>query len=144
MSTEKETRPRVVRLIFPSDLGFLPVLNAVTEEALRLAGADGDAADAMANAVMEAGTNAAQYGPEGSEVDVEFFIGRGDLEVAVSDEGPGFDPERVSGPGGSSASMALRGRGLLIMKALADEVSFEERPGGGTTVRLVKRFEKGA
>ena len=134
---------RIVRLKVPADLEFLPMLNTATEEALRLTAAGEESANTLANAVMEAATNAAQYGPEGSEIEVEFRIRPEEMEVLVSDRGPGFDPNRISGADEEMTSMTLRGRGVLIMKAAADESSFEQRPGGGTTVRLVKRFGKG-
>ena len=134
---------RIVRLTVPADLEFLPILNTAIEEALRLTAAGEDSSNAFANAVMEAATNAAQYGPDGSEIEVEFRIRNDEMEVLVSDRGPGFDPNRISGADDSMASMTLRGRGVLIMKAAADESSFEQRPGGGTAVRLVKRFGEG-
>jgi serine/threonine-protein kinase RsbW len=143
MRDENGRGGRVVRLIYPCDLEFLPVLNAVVEEFVRLAGADEEDANAIANAVLEAGTNAAQYGGGENEVEVEFRAGEGEVEVAVSDRGPGFDPERVSEPGDPTGPISLRGRGVLIMTELMDEVCFEDRPGGGTTVWLRKALKRG-
>ena len=36
---------------------------------------------------------------------------------------------------------AERGRGIALMRALADTVSFESRPQAGTVVHLVKRLD---
>jgi len=135
-----ENALRVVRLTYPCDLEFLPLLNAVVEQCLGLTAADEDAACSVANAVLEAGTNAAQYGGGGNEVEVEVWVRPREIEITVSDRGPGFDPQRVSRAGGSGGPMALRGRGIQIMTELMDEVRFENRPGGGTTVWLRKVF----
>jgi len=140
MGNEEGSRTKIVRVSFPAELGFLPMLNVLVEEALRLAEADEDGANAFANAVMEAGTNAAEVGPAGSDVEVELRVRRLEMEVRVSDRGPGLDPDRISGPDDAEVSMALRGRGILIMRAFADEARFEPRPGGGTTVVLRKTF----
>ncbi|MCK4548460.1 MAG: ATP-binding protein [Candidatus Eisenbacteria sp.] len=140
MSEEQASRRKVVRLTFPAEFEFLALLNVAVEETLRAAGADEEIANAVANAVMEAGTNAVQYGRPESEVEIEFHLGVGEIEIVVSDRGPGFDPERVSDLEEAAGSMALRGRGISIMKALMDEVIFEPREDGGTSVRMSKNL----
>ena len=142
MNDEWGESSKVVRLVFPSDLEFLSLLNAAVEEVLRVADADEETANAVANAVMEAGTNAAQYGRQGSEVEVEFRLRPGEVEAVVSDRGPGFEPPSASDMDNSADSLALRGRGVLIMEALMDDVGFERRDGGGTRVRMVKRVKE--
>jgi serine/threonine-protein kinase RsbW len=143
MSDERRESSKIVRLVFPSDLEFLPLLNSAVEEVLKMADADEETAIAVANAVMEAGTNAAQYGSEGSEVEVEFQLRRGEVEAIISDRGPGFECESDSNLGDSADCMALRGRGVLIMDALMDQVDFEPREGGGTRVRMLKKVKEG-
>ena len=98
MSDEWGESSKVVRLVFPSDLEFLPLLNTAVEEVLRMVDAGEEMANAVANAVMEAGTNAAQYGRQGSEVEVEFRgqrktyeaewrLNGQEVEIRVSEEG---------------------------------------------------------
>lgn len=142
MSRRETAHPDTVRLVYPAKIEFLPLLNAVTEQILGLAGADEETGVAVANAVMEAGTNAAQYGGEGTDVEVEFRIGDLDLDVVISDRGSGFEPESTVESEEGAGTVLLRGRGIEIMRAVMDEVRFEGRSGGGTTVRLRKRLEK--
>ena len=91
MSPAREAGSKLVRLVFPNDVDFLPLLNGAVEEVLRLMEAGEETLNAVANAVLEAGTNAAQYGREGGEVEVEFRLGERELEVVVSDRGGARD-----------------------------------------------------
>jgi anti-anti-sigma factor len=86
-------------------------------------------------AVGEACANAAEHayrgvepGPMGVRADVD---ADGVLSVVVWDKGTWRPPDRDPGD---------RGRGLLIMRQLVDEVSLDERDG--TTVRLTARLRQ--
>ncbi len=54
-------------------------------------------------------------------------------EIEVKDEGHGFDHGRLSDPTGPSRILATSGRGVFLMRRLADRVDYEE---GGSLVRL--------
>ncbi len=54
----------------------------------------------------------------------------------VRDEGPGFDPSKLPDPDDPSALERASGRGLLLMRAFMDEVSYDAT---GSEVTLVKR-----
>lgn len=58
-------------------------------------------------------------------VDIEFDSDR--IVIAVSDEGDGFDPEAVPDPTHHTALDATRGRGLYMIRSLADHVAFNDR-----------------
>ena len=62
----------------------------------------------------------------------------GELSITVRDEGEGFDSEAIPDPTEAQRLLAPHGRGLHLMKALMDEVSFEEN---GTVVRMRKRMK---
>jgi len=64
----------------------------------------------------------------------------GEVLISVRDEGEGFDSRAVPDPTEAQRLFLTHGRGLLIMKALMDEVSFEEN---GTVVRMRKRMTSG-
>ncbi len=55
------------------------------------------------------------------------------VEFTIKDEGAGFDFNSVPDPTLPQNLEKIRGRGLFLMKNLADEVSFEDN---GTIVRL--------
>ncbi|RVU97846.1 STAS domain-containing protein [Coriobacteriales bacterium OH1046] len=57
--------------------------------------------------------------------------------IEVSDCGEGFCPDDVGAPSPSSE----RGRGIALMRLLADAVSIAPKPGGtGMVVRIVKQY----
>src|SRR5205085_4225967 len=56
----------------------------------------------------------------------------------VSDEGPGFDPSLVPAAGQPGSLDPETGRGLVLMRAFFDEVTFNNQ---GNEVTLVKRRE---
>ncbi len=91
--------------------------------------------------LSEALSNAMLYGnnsdPEKS-VRVEVTIKLDEVSVIVTDQGVGFDPESVPDPTLPDNISKSGGRGIFLMKALMDEVQFNER---GNSVTLVLRFE---
>ena len=58
--------------------------------------------------------------------------------IIVRDEGEGFDGGTVPGPTEPERLFLTSGRGLYLMRALMDDVSFEEN---GTVVRMRKRVK---
>jgi anti-sigma regulatory factor (Ser/Thr protein kinase) len=91
--------------------------------------------------LTEALSNAMLYGnnsdPE-KRVRVEVTISNDEVSVRVTDQGVGFDPELVPDPTLPGNISKSGGRGIFLMKALMDEVEFNER---GNSVTLVLRFE---
>jgi len=59
-----------------------------------------------------------------------------EISIVVTDQGEGFDFERVAGKGITSDPAAEHGRGIQLMKAYMDDVHFERR---GSEVHLRKR-----
>ena len=62
----------------------------------------------------------------------------GDVLITVRDEGQGFDSRVVPDPTAVQRLLLPHGRGLHLMRALMDEVSFEEN---GTVVRMRRRMK---
>ena len=62
----------------------------------------------------------------------------GEVLISVRDEGEGFDNRAVPDPTEDQRLLLTHGRGLHLIRALMDEVSFEER---GTVVRMRKRVK---
>jgi serine/threonine-protein kinase RsbW len=62
----------------------------------------------------------------------------GEVMISVRDEGEGFDSRVAPNPTEARRMLLPRGRGLHLMRALMDEVSFEEH---GTVVRMRKRMK---
>lgn len=86
-------------------------------------------------AVGEAMGNAVDH-TSGAEALVSVSGYEDRVVVDVCDNGPGFDPRKVSEP---CDRYAERGRGIALMRLLADSVSITPRASGeGMLVRIVK------
>lgn len=59
----------------------------------------------------------------------------GEVAMRIRDEGAGFDSSLLPDPTTPERRMSTHGRGIYLMRALMDEVSFEE---GGTVVHMHK------
>src|SRR5882762_8551333 len=60
-----------------------------------------------------------------------------EISIVVTDQGKGFDFEKIAGNGLTSAPNSEHGRGIQLMKAYMDEVHFER---GGSEVRMRRRL----
>jgi serine/threonine-protein kinase RsbW len=106
-----------------------------------LAGLDEDEALNVGLAVREGVINAMVHGNEKSpdrSVTVRFEVAAGELRIHIRDQGAGFDPSSAQDATAGENLLRTSGRGLLLMRAFVDEVSFSN-DGGGTEVTLVKR-----
>jgi serine/threonine-protein kinase RsbW len=90
-------------------------------------------------AVREALENAVVHGNHedpGKHVHISCRCEPDEVLIAVRDEGQGFDFNEVPDPTTQENIQSSHGRGIYLMKALMDEVRFEE---GGVMVRMRKR-----
>jgi len=62
-----------------------------------------------------------------------------EVSIAVKDEGRGFELNKIADPTAPENTGAVHGRGIYLMRALMDEVRFEE---GGVVVRMRKSTRK--
>jgi serine/threonine-protein kinase RsbW len=95
--------------------------------------------DRLGMAVREAVANAVTHGNVYSaDKCVRFSVEIDDtrLAVRVSDEGTGFNPEEVPDPTSAENILRASGRGLMMMRALVDEVEISELSPSGTEVVL--------
>jgi CheY-like chemotaxis protein/anti-sigma regulatory factor (Ser/Thr protein kinase) len=70
------------------------------------------------------------------KIHVSAKLTRGEGVFVIRDEGSGFDPSDLPDPDDPSALERASGRGLLLMRAFMDDVSYDPT---GSTVTLVKR-----
>jgi len=76
---------------------------------------------------------------EDKTVDITLKSSPDAVEISVHDQGPGFNPEAVPDPTAQENILKASGRGIFFMRSFMDEVDWLIRPGGGTTVRMLKR-----
>lgn len=74
-------------------------------------------------------------------VKVQFETSPEQIQIEISDEGPGFDPEAVPDPRLPANLEKLSGRGLLLIRTFMDEVRFADK---GSRIVMIKRREKKA
>ncbi|MFC1737879.1 ATP-binding protein [Planctomycetota bacterium] len=61
------------------------------------------------------------------KIRVEYLISSDKVEISVSDEGEGFNPDLVPDPRYGENLYKIEGRGLLIIKSYMDVVKFNEQ-----------------
>jgi serine/threonine-protein kinase RsbW len=85
---------------------------------------------------MEAVNNAIMHGNRSNPekvVDIELSFESNELHIKVTDEGTGFKPEKVPDPTTPENIEELNGRGIYLIKHLADNIEFNER---GNSVKM--------
>ena len=90
--------------------------------------------------LTEALSNAMLYGNDrdpGKRVKVEVNVRGEEVTARITDEGRGFDPTAVPDPTLPDNLEKPGGRGIFLMKALMDEVRFNEE---GNSVTLILRL----
>lgn len=93
-------------------------------------------------ALQESFLNAIRHGnkmdPE-KEVRIDYSVGLDKVEIFMTDEGDGFDPQAVPDPRYGENLYKIKGRGLLLMRSYMDTVKFNKR---GNRVRMVRYKNK--
>jgi anti-sigma regulatory factor (Ser/Thr protein kinase) len=122
-------------VLIPADIASIAVVRAAICAALRDNGWGEDASNRVVLAASEAVANAVEHGSqEGELVEIVYQVGDEDTQVRVLDSG-GTSPWTPPAEPPTPPSTATRGRGLAIIRALAQKVEF--RPAGhGTELRL--------
>jgi serine/threonine-protein kinase RsbW len=90
-------------------------------------------------ALEEAVVNAFRHGTRGEPgkaVRVAYLVTLSEVVVEVADDGPGFDPDRVTGPPGPGSASRVTPRGLFLMRVYMTGVSFNRQ---GNRVTLWRR-----
>lgn len=89
-------------------------------------------------ALKEAFINAVNHGNKmdpNKEIKIDYSIDLDKIEVSMTDEGDGFDPDSVPDPRCKENLYKTKGRGLLLIRSYMDMVEFNE---GGNHVHMVK------
>jgi serine/threonine-protein kinase RsbW len=122
-------------ICLPRDGASIPVARHIIRDALRAVGVAEECIDDIAVAQTEACANVVQHSGPGDEYEVRIEIDDDRSVISVIDKGHGFDSSIVAD--GSDVG-SERGRGILLMRALVDDVHFVSEPDTGTAVRLEK------
>jgi serine/threonine-protein kinase RsbW len=93
-------------------------------------------------ALEEAFINALKHGNKmdvSKQVTIDYLVGTDRVEVSMTDQGSGFDPDSVPDPRYVENLYKTQGRGLFLIRAYMDVVEFNEK---GNCVHMVRYKEK--
>ena len=126
----------------PRDRASVPTVRHLAARSLTELGVVEEIVDDVEIALSEVCTNVVDHAEFGDFYEVQISVRDDDCQIRVIDSGQGFDVEaRVeSGP----TVQSERGRGLLIVRAVMDQVGLESRRDQGTLVTLAKHLEFGS
>lgn len=126
----KEGFTLIDSLSIPSELNNLPVVESMIDKACQTVGIDEDMYGNVLIAVTEAVNNAIIHGNSmsvGKEVKLEFYETNDGFGFTICDEGIGFDHEHLPDPTAPENIEKENGRGIFLMRNLADEVLFNDK-----------------
>ena len=125
-------------LTLPRDEETIPVTRHIVHHALDEVGAMEECVEDIAMAQTEACANVVRHSGPGDAYEVRVDIDQEKCVIRVIDTGRGFDWQTLTDAEASSDKLAERGRGILLMRSLVDEVRFVSKPEAGTIVHLEK------
>ncbi|HXG57785.1 MAG TPA: ATP-binding protein [Thermoanaerobaculia bacterium] len=135
-----------IEITISSRFENIELVQVIAEHLCENAGVDEDGSHWIGMAVREAVANAIKHGNKldvRKKVHATLELRGNDLEITVSDEGEGFDPEKVGDPLNPQNLMKTSGRGIFYMKTFMDEIRYSFQPGRGTSLIMVKNLAKG-
>jgi serine/threonine-protein kinase RsbW len=130
-----------VSLTLASTLASVATVEENALEFARSAGFDADTASNIAMVAREAAVNAIIHGNRYNlirNVTATFEITTAALTIKVADQGAGLDVAALPDPLAPENLLRSSGRGVFLMRAFMDEVSFRDL-NPGTEITLLKR-----
>ncbi|MEA1887322.1 MAG: ATP-binding protein [Bacteroidota bacterium] len=112
-----------------SNVNNLRIIEGKVDEIMLVLGINKDEYGRILVATMEAVNNAIVHGNQydkEKDVNIRFEYRNNDFIVKVKDQGVGFNPDCVPDPTSPENIENLRGRGVFLMKNLADDIGFNE------------------
>ncbi len=87
--------------------------------------------------ISEAVTNAIRHGNKldpNKQVSISFLAKPESITICIGDEGEGFDPDALPDPTHGEHILVPSGRGVFLLRSLAEEVTFERTSDGNIVV----------
>jgi serine/threonine-protein kinase RsbW len=122
----------------PVDSYSVPFVRGLCGKALEHLQVGKNTVDEIVLALTEACANVVQHSGDDRGYEVAVHIDDGACRISVWDGGGGFDLPDLSEPVDPAADS---GAGLVLMRALVDELAFEHDSDGRHRVTLEKRLE---
>lgn len=135
-----------INLKLNSRTKYIDIVQSIAEKLFEVLGFDYERIYWMSIALREAVNNAIKHGnkedPDKS-VAIDFQIYPDKIRILISDEGKGFDSNKIPDPTLNDNIMKADGRGLFFIKSFMDELEIihsDERRG--TKIALIKYKDK--
>jgi serine/threonine-protein kinase RsbW len=125
-------------LALPREEVSVPVVRRVLKASLDALGVERDVIHDIGVALSEAVTNVLDHATHGEEYEVSAGIDGDVCVIEIIDRGAGFDADELGHD--HAEPHAEEGRGIQLMRALVDKVTFTNIPTVGTVVHLEKRL----
>ncbi len=140
-TAQTEPAPHLdLSLSLPRESGSVPVVRRLAAQALHAFGVQDEDIDDVQLAITEACANVVEHATDTDTYEVKVELAADRCAITVVDQGMGFDPAAAVDPPPVTAES---GRGLVLMRALVDNVAFQSQPQAGAVVHMVKtlRFD---
>jgi serine/threonine-protein kinase RsbW len=125
-----------VRLDLPREAGSVPAVRRLLRSTLAVLKVDRQSGDDLELAITEACANVVDHASGTETFEVLLEVGDNRCSIDVRDDGAGFDPAAVGPPGPGNE----RGRGLFLIRALAENVRMQSAPRRGSLIHFEKSF----
>jgi serine/threonine-protein kinase RsbW len=125
-------------LALPRESSSVPVVRRLAAQALRAFGVADSHVEDVQLAITEACANVVEHAVDTDTYEVRIELASDRCAITVLDQGGGFDATRVPH---DVVDDDEGGRGLRLMRALVDNVAFEDQPQTGAVVHMVKALE---
>jgi len=131
------------QIVIPSSMDYLSSVDQFVEEKLKKLGLDKDILADCAICISELVINAIRHGncsDSSKKVTIKLFCKPDRIIIQIIDQGCGFDPSCLKNPIDQSNLLDQAGRGIFIVRNLADGLEFRFDPEHGTTAEIVKKI----
>ena len=123
-----------------SDIENLRIVETLVDTLSKRLGISDEVYGKILISTVEAVNNAILHGNKGKKekiVKVDFTADGNMFEVTVRDEGDGFEFDNIPDPTDPANIENLHGRGVFLMRSLADRIEFNDR---GNEVKMRFRY----
>jgi serine/threonine-protein kinase RsbW len=131
----------VMEFIIPSDFRYLGAVDAAFQDLAREFSCSQSCVNDVGTAIIEACSNAIEHGNRFSKdkrVKVAIGLNGESIVARIYDEGKGFDFNKHLSDSAPPEPQSERGRGIMIMKAFTDRISYSYSPRVGLCIELKK------
>ena len=135
---------QAIRLTIPAKPEYISLARLALTGLSRVRELDPETLADLKLAITEATSNSVRhaYSDGAGTVEVVYDLQPDRLVIEVSDDGEGFDYDRVPATVDPEDELIEGGLGIAIIRTIADEFEFGRGPGGrGSRLRFAKRLE---